>query len=258
MIHIVTIHHGNAKFIDVQSQYLQTFTEEPYKVWSGQFKCNPKEYKTKHFYIDELKKASGHHHLRMNHLAAKVLNNSNDSDLLVFMDGDAFPIKNWVKDIREHLKTNKIVAVQRAEIGDTFPHPIFLCTTVGFWKQNKLSWDFTYKNVVNCATSGPALEAYLNEHNVPWKALNKTNTIEVHPIFFAVYEYIYHHGDAFREMVTGVDYRRTNWIGGTRFPNYYKVAEINKQYSEFFFQKIKANPLFPQYYFIGEQEPVSK
>lgn len=255
MINIVTIHHGNSKFIDVQDAYLKKYTNEGYRVFAGLSNC-PADYKTKHHSVDTLKGVSGHHHLRMNHLVKKVLQTADPNDLLVFMDGDAFPVKPWVADIRKLLQTNKIVAVQRKEIGDTFPHPIFLCTTVKFWKDNRLSWEFTYKNIVKCQTSGPALEAWINEHKIPWYPLNKTNNIMTHPIFFAVYEYIYHHGAGFREMITGVDYRRDNWKLGVRWPNYFKVADVNKEYSEFFFEKIKSDLDFPNYYFIGEANPI--
>jgi len=254
MIHIATIHHNSDKFIDIQNDYLKKHTTEPYQVYAGLFNCISNN--TTHHYVDNLKYVRQDHHIRMNHLANVILKTADDNDLLVFIDGDAFPIMDWIDKVKPLLQDNKIVAVQRNEINDTFPHPIFLCTTVGFWRSNKLSWEFHYKSAtknINVQTSGPALEAWLDDHNIKWHPVNKTNKIITHPIFFAVYDFIYHHGAGFREMLTTVDYDRNGWVYPTRFPDSYSVAKINKEYSDFFYDKIKNDMEFIRYYFIGKQ-----
>lgn len=251
MINIITLHHTSSKFIDIQNTHIDKYTPEEYRVFAGIYQCQ-NNYKTKFYYEDNLINVSRDHHVRMNYMANHVLKGAKDDELLIFMDGDAFPIKKWVPYVYKLLETNKIVAVQRNEIGDTFPHPIFLCTTVGFWRNNKLSWDFSYKGK-RFVTSGPALEMFLNENNIAWKPINKTNNINIHPIFFAVYDFIYHHGASFREPITTLDYNRPSMKNnGRRCSFFNKVVKDNIDFSNFIFDKIKKDHTFVHYYFIGD------
>ena len=71
-------------------------------------------------------------------------NAESDEDILLFIDGDAFPISDVATYAEEKLKQFPLIAVQRSENdGDPQPHPCFCITTVGFWKKNK--WRLEYR-----------------------------------------------------------------------------------------------------------------
>jgi hypothetical protein len=252
MINIVTIHHTDSKFIDLQSKYIKKFTKPDYKIFAGVYNCK-NDYTTKYHWQTDLVGVGKDHHVRMNFLADKVLSEANDDEYIVFMDGDAFPFNDWVNKSKKLVDTYKLIAVQRNEIGDTFPHPIFLMTTVGFWRKNKLNWSFSYKNK-RFPTSGPALECWLSDNDISWKPINKTNNILLHSFFFAIYDFIYHHGASFREPITSVDYKRANWKSGVRDNDYSNVVKFNRELSEFVLSKIKVDDKFIQYFLIGKND----
>ena len=61
--------------------------------------------------------------------------------MLIFFDGDAFPVQTAVPWLTDALGRYPLVAVQRREIlDDRRPHPCFCATTVGFWQEIEGDW----------------------------------------------------------------------------------------------------------------------
>ena len=53
---------------------------------------------------------------------------------------------------------------------------------------------------------GSKLYKNLTENNINWYPMLRSNKVDLHPVFFAVYDnIIYHHGAGFRENVTSKD-----------------------------------------------------
>ena len=68
------------------------------------------------------------------------------SDLLVFVDGDAFPVAPIGPLVEERLERHRLIAVQRRENNrDIQPHPCFCVTTVGFWREIGGDWHRGYE-----------------------------------------------------------------------------------------------------------------
>ena len=95
------------------------------------------------------------------------------------------------------------MAVRRDEnLGDPQPHPSFCATTVGFWRD--IGGDWRGGEWVNAAgmtvcDAGGKLLHTLEERGVDWMPLLRTNTLDLHPLWFAVYGHrIYHHGAGFQ------------------------------------------------------------
>ena len=73
-----------------------------------------------------------------------VKKNSNDDDIVIFIDSDAFPINDWDVICRKKLKSVDFIAM-----GDRYygpfnkklgPKPCVFITTVKFWIENQLTW----------------------------------------------------------------------------------------------------------------------
>ena len=79
---------------------------------------------------------------KLDRLAAIVTEQAEPDDLLLFCDGDAFPIAA----IGEHVLDGRpLAAIRRDEnLGEQQPHPCFCLTTVGFWNEIGGTWTRGY------------------------------------------------------------------------------------------------------------------
>jgi hypothetical protein len=122
----------------------------------------------------------------------------------MFIDGDAFPIGDVATFARAALADFPLLAVQRLEnLGDVQPHPCFCVTTVGFWKQLGGDWKrgYEWRNALGELTTdvGGNLLGQLERAGIRWLPLHRSNRVNLHPIWFGVYQdLVYHHGAAFR------------------------------------------------------------
>ncbi len=203
MIHIATVHWNTAKWINVQQSYLRKHLQSPYRIyaWLNNIPSAPRD---AFYYTCSAPVMS--HAVKLNLLADVVsASASAEDDILIFLDGDAFPIGDLEALIRQQLTVYPLMAVQRREDhGDLQPHPCFCATTVAFWKRIQGDWNAGYQwqnNDGNWVTDvGGNLLGQLREQQVNWYPLWRTNTRNLHPLFFGVYDHvIYHHGAGFRE-----------------------------------------------------------
>jgi hypothetical protein len=127
-------------------------------------------------------------------------------DHLLFLDGDAFPVAPLAPLLAA---PDQLIAVRRDEnLGDPQPHPCFCLTSVGFWNGIGGDWSlgYTWENSWGQPTTdvGAELLRALSERRLPWRPLTRLNTVNLQPLFFAVYgdqeagPVVYHHGAGFR------------------------------------------------------------
>jgi hypothetical protein len=122
----------------------------------------------------------------------------------MFLDGDAFPVADPMPVIHDALATTDLVALQRPENdGDLQPHPAFCVTSVANWRRMHGDWSagLTWKDGEGNWRSdvGGNLLRLLELHHMTWTPLPRTNTLDLHPVWFGVYAgVIYHHGAGFR------------------------------------------------------------
>jgi hypothetical protein len=210
MIHIITVHYKSDFWIDIQFKYLNHFIKEPFRVYASLTGIDSKHY-DKFFYYNTEPIAS--HGIKLNFLAEIAYFNSEDpeNDILIFLDGDAFPI-DFVHDrLKDKLKKHPLIAIRGGDITeDIQPHPCFCITTLKFWKDIKGDWKPGYKwksryNKMITDTGGNLLQI-LQHKNINWLRLNRSNKINLHPYLFGVYEnMIYHHGAGFRSPMLRSD-----------------------------------------------------
>ena len=212
MIHILTIHWQSADWIDIQLKYLKENLQQPYKVYAFLNGVpNVETHKDKFFYTstEDIKS----HPVKLNLLADIAgFSAESEDDFLMFLDGDAFPVAPLDDLFLNTLKEYPLAAVQRYENnGDIQPHPCFCVCKIKFWKEIQGDWNhggITWKDKFNNDVwdVGGIMLKILNNKNISWYKLNRSNKHKLHPLLFGVYDQlIYHHGAAFRNPGTRVD-----------------------------------------------------
>jgi hypothetical protein len=212
MIHIATVHWHDERWIDVQLGYLERNMTEPFLVYAFLNGIRGHHAHKFHYMTSE---EIPEHPIKLNILADLIYFDSKKSDdLIVFLDGDAFPIGDVVRFARQKLAKHPLVAVQRLENnGDLQPHPCFCVTTVGFWKQICGDWKLGYTwydpQGKPMSDVGGNLLGILQQHQIDWYHMHRSNRINLHPLWFGIYEgLVYHHGAGFRDPLSRVDRER--------------------------------------------------
>jgi hypothetical protein len=150
------------------------------------------------------------HAQKLNHLAEAALQQGAADDLMVFIDGDAFPVAD-LQDIVAELESYPLIAVQRMENqGDLQPHPCFCITTLGFWRHIGGDWQpggyWVNSQGRRITDVGGRLLETLEGRGLSWKPLLRSNPKNLHPLWFGVYGgAVYHHGAGFRDKMCRLD-----------------------------------------------------
>ncbi len=218
MIHVLTVHWEDERWIDVQLRYLQSHIGEPFLTYAF-LNGIPDDYRARFFYSSREPIKS--HPVKLNLLADIASFNAEDpDDWLLFIDGDAFPIGDVVGFGREKLLQFPLLAIQRKENdGDRQPHPSFCLTTVGFWRSLGGDWredqGWTNERGETVHDVGGNLLAALERSESRWYPMLRSNKVDLHPVFFGVYDdLVYHHGAGFRRAWSRADTLRASEDSG--------------------------------------------
>lgn len=213
MIHILTVHWKSSMWIDIQLKYITEYIKSPFYTYSFLNDVPNYANESKKFnYTSDENIAS--HAIKLNLLADMAcFNAGSDNEILMFIDGDAFPVKPLDDFICDKLKKYPIVAVQRLDNdGDIQPHPCFCVTTVGFWKKIKGDWKAGSTPCFNINGNGIRdvgciLHHKITKEGVSWHKMHRSNKKKyINQVAFGVYdELIYHHGAGFRPPVSRND-----------------------------------------------------
>jgi hypothetical protein len=207
MMHVATIHFRKPDWIDIQLRFLDRFLEGPYRTYAFVTEI-PGDHSQRFSYATSEDVES--HATKLNLLADVIsFAAESPSDIILFIDGDAFPVAPLSELITRRLDRHKLIAVQRAENnGDIQPHPCFCLTTVGFWHEIHGDWHRGYEwlDAEGHAVTdvGGNLLGSLERLGVDWYPLHRLNTRNPHPLLFGVYgdaesgAVVYHHGQGFR------------------------------------------------------------
>lgn len=204
-VHVATVHYRSPRWIETQVEHLRRHVAEPLQIWGSIQGIDP--HHARHFdrVIEHVGSVS--HPEKLNHLALEISSEADDEDIVMFLDGDAFPIADLGALLAEGLGRAPLVAVRRTEHADEpHPHPCFCVTTVGFWRALPGDWSkgYTWLDADGTPASGVGanLLRALELSATPWVELHRSNGTAPHPALFAVYGgVIYHHGAAFRQGV---------------------------------------------------------
>jgi hypothetical protein len=200
VLYIATVHYKSPQWIEIQTRYLREHISVPYQTWTSLEQIDPSY--SVHF--DRVLKQRGLHAAKLNHLAMEISHEAREDDLLMFLDGDAFPISDPMPLVTDGLAKAPLIAVRRAEnVDEPQPHPCFCVTTVGTWRALPGDWTagFTWPGARGEPTSdvGGNLLRRLDLSETAWVQVLRSNRKNLDPLYFAVYgDTIYHHGAGFR------------------------------------------------------------
>ena len=210
VLNVVTVHWQSSKWIEPQLGFLDRNLDEPYRVFASLHGIE--SYWADRFHVAVA--LDGTHAEQLNALASLVLKAADPSDKILFLDGDAFPVRpvtHWMDDI---LTDYSLGAIRRGEnLGDCQPHPCFAFTTCEFWGRLHGDWreGGTWTNAVGEVTTdvGGTLLHQLADGDHSWLPIVRSNTNNPDPLLFGVYGHrIYHHGAGFRRPVSRLGLHR--------------------------------------------------
>ena len=196
MLHIATVHHGSPRWIEIQTRYMRQHISAPYRTWTSLEGIDPSY--AVHF--DHVIEQKAMHAPKLNHLAMEICHVASDDDLLMFFDGDSFPIADPMPLVGDGLARAPLVAVRRAEnVDEPQPHPCFCVTTVHTWRTLPGDWTagYTWPGLRGLPTSdvGANLLRQLELSETPWVQVLRSNRRDLDPLYFAIYgDAVYHHG----------------------------------------------------------------
>jgi hypothetical protein len=258
LLYVATVHFETDRWIDLQLGRLARHTTVPYEVFASlSGKCEEHAER----FSSALQPQSREHGEQLNLLAERIVNVARDDDLLIFLDGDAFPIRNYVEQISGLLADRPLVAARRLENKDHYPHPLFCATTVAFWRN--LGGDWTRDRERRLDVGGKVQER-LSELNLEWTPLDRTNRRNLHPVLFGIYgDLIYHHGGGFRPPKTRHDSREATRNSAylpfeARQEMVRKRVEQTAELSDRVYREIVQNDSFAEDLFGYPNAPVSR
>lgn len=222
MIHIATVHWGSDRWIDVQLRYLERHIEQPFRVYASVDGIDPipdrfyfassihEQLRGERANLDD-DAFDGLHGEKLNILGERIAGEADPDDLLVFIDGDAFPIAPFDPAVLRLLADHPLAAVRRDEnFGDPQPHPSFCVTSVGFWREIGGDWTRGHEWInaegdLITDWGGKVMKA-LEDRGIEWFPILRSNRQNLHPLLFGVYgDLVYHHGAGFRAPITRRD-----------------------------------------------------
>jgi hypothetical protein len=200
MLYIASVHYMSPRWIEIQSRYLREHISVEYQTWTSLEGIDPAY--GRHF--DRVLEQRGLHASKLNNLALEISQEASEGDLLMFLDGDAFPIADPMPLVSSALAEAPLVAVRRAENFDQpQPHPCFCVTTVGTWHAIHGDWCAGYPWPARggrlTSDVGGNLMRTLELSNTPWVQVLRSNHHQLDPLYYGIYgKVIYHHGAGFR------------------------------------------------------------
>jgi hypothetical protein len=200
LLYVATVHHKSPRWIDIQASHLREHISVPFQTWSS-LEGIDDSYATR---FDRVLEQRGPLAGKLNHLAREISYVADEADLIMFLDGDAFPIADPIAVVTDGLQASPLVAVRRAESLEPQPHPCFCVTTVGTWRSLPGDWStgWAWPQAGGQYESGfgANLLRTLELSQTPWVKLQRTNATTSDPLRFAIYaDCVYHHGAGFRD-----------------------------------------------------------
>jgi hypothetical protein len=251
VLHIATVHVRSPRWIPIQTRELRRHMSAPYRTWASLDDIDS----TYRRYFDNVVDRNGDHGDNLKHsidhanklnlLAVEICREAGDGDLVMFLDGDAFPIADPWPLVESCLAKAPLLAVRRAEnCDDPHPHPCFCVTRVATWQSLPGDWreGFVWAGPRNKPTTdvGANLLRRLQLSGTPWAQVLRSNKRNPHPLMFGVYgDAIYHHGAGFRYPLARVDVAHMDPQAPGHHLARREIMERNRQQSEAVFTRIQ-------------------
>jgi len=237
MLHILTIHFKD-KWVDIQKNQLKKHISEEYKVYTRL----GENYDTHKHKFDGAIEGKGHWTESMKLLLKFIEKNANSDDKVLLLDSDAFPISSNISNFMDlALQKAPFVSCEEPEHEKDntreIPHPMFML----FKAKHILDGDISkyLSKIMDIDSSGTwwaGLLKWLSKNDYSYYPIKRSNKINLHPLYFGIYDnLIYHHWAGSRKMITRPDRRRAKKSGESLD----SIAEENHKMSAKVFKKIE-------------------
>jgi len=202
MLHVATVHWQEERWIEPQLRFMRRNLPE-HRIYASLNGIDIDRYASDFHYVADM---PGTHDAKLNVLADMICAEADRDDLVLFIDSDAFPIAPVDASL---LGGMPLAAVRRDENAmEPMPHPCFCLTTAGFWididgdwGQGKYHWTAPTGDLVT--DGGANLYAILEERGIEWKAMLRSNRVDLDPLWFGIYDnVVYHHGAGSRPALS--------------------------------------------------------
>jgi hypothetical protein len=269
MIHILTSHVFDDTWIDLQIDHIKKHTKEPFKIYSiydcvsveefdkHKHKWDYAEQLTKNELSLEMQDPLGHPY-KLHYLVDVMAKDADlENDWLVFLDGDAWPISDdWISHLTSKAKDHVVCSLKRLENdGECRPGSPFLICQPKFWIENKLTWYpegcyYIDTNGRKVKDVGCKLMHQLQDLNVDWYPLLRSNKKNFHRLWFGIYDnIIYHHSKGFgRNPEECKTQERDAWyvsyldMQENPGKSFKEIGMKNKKLSDEWYELLKQNP----------------
>src|SRR5437868_3986804 len=125
MIHIATVHWMSDRWVDLQVDYLRRNVDRPYMVYADLEGVDPRHGGRFDVTTDLSARSEDGplpHARKLNALAELIGERADPDDVLVFLDGDAFPVAPLGDFLEDRLSRYPLAAIRRDEnLGDVQP-----------------------------------------------------------------------------------------------------------------------------------------
>lgn len=201
MIHIATVHWGSSLFQEIQFKNIAKNISD-FKIWTFLDRIKEKDdKKNRDMYHFHGESGIVNHLSKLDMLSEMIFKEAKEDDVILFMDGDAWPIAPMDEVIKDCLSNYSAGAVVRSENNERHAHPSFCFAKASLWRDLDIKWrgGTIGKNQYN--VTYPV--AVLRNNNKEWQGFKRTGGLSDHGVFFSIYgEKIYHHGAGFRLPVS--------------------------------------------------------
>lgn len=192
-INVATVHWKSRFFEDIQYGYISSSLKD-FRIWTFLDKVGEDRKEDSERYRFHAESGQTNHLVKLDMLADMICGDSGDEEVVLFMDGDAWPVRPVDDFVSESLRSHPVGGVVRLENGERYPHPSFTFTTVGYWRRAELSWS---KHDIN------HILHVLEARKEGWTKIRRSGGLTDHPVFFSFYgDMVYHHGAGFRVPVS--------------------------------------------------------
>tara|TARA_Y100001938_G_C8065656_1_gene420023 strand:- start:410 stop:1168 length:759 start_codon:yes stop_codon:yes gene_type:complete len=248
MIHILSVHFVD-NWVDIQLEHLTNNIKQPHKVYTilGE---NYEKHKDKFYYAEE----GRHKHYDALQKLHKVLDDEDikDDDIVIVLDSDAFPIVPVDDYLQTKLAEYEFLAISAPE-HNYEPTPIqpfecFYAFKYEFFK--KYGFWFKFEPGIHMNWIDWMID-WFDDKSIEWYPLNRSNKINLHSLYFGIYDdVIYHHWAGSRNPIARPDRIRMDKENLSEL----FVAQENINNSKKVFNQIQNQPQDFFSYLLGKYE----
>ena len=201
MIHIFSIHFKDDKWADIQLNSIKKYIKVPYKTYAVYSHMSEEIYNKRRSQYDYfLNKEIGKHTYKKGkyhqtdghrHMLPLIKENTQPGDIILRLDSDAFFIKDINEDFINLVNNKKFIAIHEPQHEwDTdykTPHPSFWAFPADFLNTDLNEAMSTLIEDGHSNWWGGVTE-WLQRNNIKWHSLKRSNSINLHPLYYAIYE----------------------------------------------------------------------